>query len=296
MVLGPLDGDVGVGPEPEDDLPVVRLRAAVPGDVEVAAPRGQPGELAVEGAEAPFPRRLAELDAADAGLAEVVPAGPGEVADDVGVLEHPAPPDVDVGRVGLAGDDDPLGMGLGVLGESAVHVVVAGDVEVGAGLVQQARHQLALLGRAHEVAEGGRGRVDTRVLGDRLRRHRVPHRLDDAGPGDHDPADRLGDVAGRVERPHQLGLGPGPVQAGGRGPVGDLVADAVHDHARVVDVPADHGLDVGLPPVVVAGGRSRPRSSAGPTCRRTRPSPARRDGHRRRASPGSSGCGRCAGR
>ena len=48
VVLRPLHGEVGVGPQPEDDLAVVRLGAAVAGDVDVAAPGGPPRVLAQE--------------------------------------------------------------------------------------------------------------------------------------------------------------------------------------------------------------------------------------------------------
>ena len=60
----------------------------------------------------------------------------------------------------------------------------------------------------------------------------------------------------------------------GRPSLEDLVADRVHDHARVVEVLRDHRLDVALPPLRegerVVERRSWPRS----TCRSARPSPA----------------------
>ena len=93
---GPVDGDVWLRAEAEHGLAEVGDGPAGADDVDVAAPRGELGEAARERRD--FRRsgravgRLRVSHRADAGLAEVVPAGPGEVADDarVGLARAPS--------------------------------------------------------------------------------------------------------------------------------------------------------------------------------------------------------------
>jgi hypothetical protein len=95
VMLWPLDGQVGLGAQAEDDLAVVGGGPPMAGDVDVAAigqqvrvRRGVAGSRTV---------RCGVLRTADAGLAEVVPAGPGEVPDDVAVLLDQPPEIGDAG-------------------------------------------------------------------------------------------------------------------------------------------------------------------------------------------------------
>ena len=87
-----LDGDVGLLAQAKDNLPEVAHRAAIADEVDVAAV----GQVA-------RPRR-AELRAAvvgghaDACLADVVPAGPGVVAQELGIFLDQCPVEVDFRR------------------------------------------------------------------------------------------------------------------------------------------------------------------------------------------------------
>ena len=87
------------------DLPPVRHRQPEPGDVDVAAVRGDPRVLPHEPASALGDIVTGVAHPTDAGLAEVVPAGPGEVADHVRLLAHQLPVAGDLRRVRLAADD-----------------------------------------------------------------------------------------------------------------------------------------------------------------------------------------------
>ena len=231
------------------------------------------GYVAVERRHAERVRLVAVLDPADAGLAEVVPAGPGEVADHVRVVGDAAPSAVDRRRVGLGGRRSPGAGRLAVHLEARLPCSCTRDVEVGERL----------------------GRSSSSTIGDRIASSMIVAEVRDRGVH----AGLLVDVpvASPTSRISSNSSGPAtsmPLTAwvtkrvssrrapsrparrpsctpGRRRPVGDLVADGVEDDARVVDVLAHHRLDVGLPPVgeaqrvVVVALRLRS------TCRRSRP-------------------------
>jgi hypothetical protein len=71
---------------------------------------------------------------AGSGLAQEVPAGPGEIADHVSVLGDEPPQVGDPGRERLGTDDDPVRMGLLVQDVAALAVVESDDVEHRGGL------------------------------------------------------------------------------------------------------------------------------------------------------------------
>ena len=151
------------------------------------------------------PRAGRRSGSSDAGLAEVVPAGPGEVADDVAVGLDELPVADDRRRPGLGADDDPVGEEVPVEFVAGFGVVHAGDVEHGVGLFGALGRGLRGLDVAHHLAEAGHHRVDAALwrcgcgLPTRLhlRDDRVEHR--------DEPVDAVGDVAGAVERADLLG-------------------------------------------------------------------------------------------
>ena len=69
--------------------------------------------------------------ASDAGLAQVVDAGPDEFADDVGVFHDLLPRHRRVARVRLGVENDALGEALVVAFGEPFEIVVADDVEIG---------------------------------------------------------------------------------------------------------------------------------------------------------------------
>jgi hypothetical protein len=69
-----------------------------------------------------------EADPAEAGLAEVVPAGPGEVADEVRVASAQSPQRIDAGGTGFGADDDPVGKQSPVRLAPGFEVVEAGGL------------------------------------------------------------------------------------------------------------------------------------------------------------------------
>ena len=74
-----------------------------PGPVGRTTARARPSEVVwVEAVLA------GEADPAEAGLAEVVPAGPGEVADEVRVVSAESPQRIEAGGRGFGADDDPV--------------------------------------------------------------------------------------------------------------------------------------------------------------------------------------------
>ena len=255
MVFRPLDGEVGIRTQPEDDLPVVRLGPAVARDVEIAAPGREPRVPAQEGPGRGGGARFAVLGATDPGLPEVVPARPREVTDHVRMLPDRHPRRADGARMGLAADDHPVGIQRTVSGEPRLHVVVARHVQIGGGLGR-------VLGddrRVHELVQpignvGHRG-VHARLLARAFARlfgcvRATPGELgEELGSAHQQPADGLGDEPGGVERPDLLRHRTPDASSHRRPRLGDLVADAVHDHARVVEVLPDHRLHVRLPPV-----------------------------------------------
>src|SRR6202050_4340273 len=101
MMLRSAHGDVRVRPQPEDDLPKVRLGPAVSRDVDVAAPRGQPGERTLEGGVVTGLSGRDVVRPADSGFAQVIPSGPDEIADDVRIVDDASPTGVDGGGVRL---------------------------------------------------------------------------------------------------------------------------------------------------------------------------------------------------
>ncbi len=248
MVLRPLHGDVRLGPEPEHDLAVVRLRSSVPRDVDVAAPGGEPRIAPGQRPHRGLVALRAVLHATDARLAEVVPPGPREVTDDVVVRDHPGPAGVHPRGIGLGGEDDPIGIGLGVSREALVHVVVASQVEMPEhldrlGSDDRREHRLV-----HEVGEVHRRGVDAGLrirVGDGERLSQLCEHLRAA---DEEAVHRVRDEPGVVEAAHLVGERAAETYAGGRGAIRDLVADAVDHDARVVQILADHRLDIGLPP------------------------------------------------
>ena len=205
VVLGPLHGEVGIGAAAEDDLAVVRLRKAVTGDVDVGAPGGSPRVVAAERRHAERVRLLSVLDAADPRLAEVVPPGPGEVADDVGVREHAGPVGVDGRRVGLGRDDHPLREELAVELEPGGHVVVPGDVEVRERLTRLVGDDGRPHRRAHEVRQVHGCGVDSGVLVGSGRGCGVADIVEQFGSADEQARHCLRDEASVVERSHLLG-------------------------------------------------------------------------------------------
>ena len=272
VVLGPVHCDERRLPQPEHDLAVVRLGPPVPGDVDVAAagrqPRERPGDVASHQCRATV---LGVLHPSDTGLAEVVPARPGEVADHVGVGGHQRPVDVDVGRVGLGPDDHPVRVEhvIGLVPD--IEVVVAGDVRGGERFSR-------LLGD---------DRVSEQSIAQRLPRR---HLAVDIGAGDVVVTPRPGllgepgeDPAHGEQRLHpgchvSVGVEGADLlrevsSAGGPQPaadLGDLVAHRVHDDARVVDVLAHHRLEVSLPPLGEVEGVVVIASWARSTCRTPR--------------------------
>src|SRR5204863_6261798 len=105
------------------DLAVVRLRSPVAGDVDVATPGREPRVGRDEVLHPHGRGLLAVLHGTDPGLAQVVPARPGEVTDDVGVVDHAGPAHVDDRRVRLGGDDYAVRVELAVHLEPGIYVV-----------------------------------------------------------------------------------------------------------------------------------------------------------------------------
>src|SRR5438045_9314330 len=99
-----MHGDVGIVPQAEDDLAVVRDRASVPGDVDVTAPRSEPRERADESLRGP--RCIVRLvdHSSDSHLTEVVPARPREVSDEMSMGLDELPVAVDGPREALGAD------------------------------------------------------------------------------------------------------------------------------------------------------------------------------------------------
>ena len=169
------------------------------------------------------------------GFAEIVDAGPQELAGNVGVVDHRAPLGI---AVAVLAADDRLARELVVVGRVEVFlVVVADEVE-----------RLEKAGVAREFGEGGAHRHrPCRILG-----------LDDGGeaPRDRREAPRVGTVrvvgallgrlVGVVIAGHRLEHGAGVGIVG----IVDLVADAPGDDRGVVAVGVDHVDEVALAPLV----------------------------------------------
>ncbi len=191
------------------------------------------------------------------GLADVVPARPGEVADHVRQVLEPLP---DRGRqrgAGLAAHDHALRVELRVDLVPADHVVVAGDVEVGVRvtgpLVDGGETDDAI---EHPVEDPDDQVEDpdevlVGVLAALPRRCSLGGELLLVLRGDEveEPVDAVGDQPRGVELAGALGEASVERDPAGRGGLGDLVADRVHDHAGVVDVVGDERLEVALPPL-----------------------------------------------
>jgi len=90
--MGTIHGDIRLPSKAEDDFSVVGSRSTVAGDVDVAAPSEEPRELGVTAATGRSIARTVGTSEPD--LTEVVPSGPGEVADDMRELgdQGPDPP------------------------------------------------------------------------------------------------------------------------------------------------------------------------------------------------------------
>ena len=123
-VLRPLHCDEGLLAKTEDDLPVVGGRTPNPGDVDVAGVGDEPGKWCDHAGNASVHWVFVVVaDSADAHLAQIVPAGPGEVADQMGMGADDRPVSAQVGHIGLGADDHPVGIQL-VIQEIAVGDVV----------------------------------------------------------------------------------------------------------------------------------------------------------------------------
>ena len=144
VALGRLHRERRTGGEAEHDLAPVRDRATEAGDVEVAAVCRQRRVGTHEGHRDRVTRRRVVGDAADAGLAEVVPTHPGEVADHVGERLHQLPPLRDDRRPVLRAEDHALREEFAVHLVARLAVVVARDVEVRVRLRSLRAHDLLL--------------------------------------------------------------------------------------------------------------------------------------------------------
>jgi hypothetical protein len=101
-VLRAAHGDVRRRAQTEHDLARERGGAPMTGDVDVADVGQQPRVVRVD----PSVVGGGVPGAADADFAQLVPAGPGEVADHVRVVLDERPEPVDLSREGLGSDDD----------------------------------------------------------------------------------------------------------------------------------------------------------------------------------------------
>ena len=240
--------------------------------------------------------RLAVDRAPDPGLAEVVPAGPGEVADHVGVPADRRPAACRWPRDGSRCRRSPgSGRARRRWRTGSPCSCSPTTSRYGRSLRPSSwprrAHCMRSLSRSAiwviavftPVSSSGSSVAVLAALG---------QLGEELGAADQQPADGLGDEPRGVERPDLLGQRTADTGAHRRPGLGDLVADAVEDHARVVEVLADHGLHVRLPPVgesqgvVVLALRLRPHVEGLVHDEHAR------DGRRRRASACSRGCGR----
>ncbi len=179
------------------------------------------------------------------------PPGPGEVADHVRELAHELPVAGDLRRVGLAADDHTLGVQVVVHRVARFGVVVPGHVEVRERLRGLLVDDLLLEEHRKPLLEHGHHRVDAHLRRDRrcTTAFAAPEGREEVWAACEHVVDRVGDDAGVVEAADALADGTADARARRVAGVGDLVADRVHDHRRVVAVLAHHGVDIGFPPV-----------------------------------------------
>ena len=220
-------------------------------DVDVATPGGPPRVLAQERLDAGRRRIVAVDGAADPGLAQVVPAGPREVPDHVRMSADRRPTGVNRRGMRLAAHDHAIRIELAVHGKARLHVVVPDHVEIRGGLGRVLGHDR----RGHQVVESigqlCHGSVHARLLvGFRRAALSVLGQLgEELGTADEEPTDGFSDEPRGVERPDFRRQRTADACTHRRPRLRDFVADAVQDHARVIEVLADHGFHIRLPPV-----------------------------------------------
>ena len=222
------------------------------GDVDAAGAGGDPARAVGE-----VGRVVLVFPGADAGLADVVHAGPDEIADEGGVFLGQLPESVGVGAEGLRAEDDAPRVFDKVLGIAADAVVVAGHVHLREGV---ARFDVAAVQRGAELHERGPGEAGEVVvelaaggvfhvgtlgglLGLGVAVNAKTHRKEEI----EEYVDAAGDLAGVVEAVHEARHLSGEFDAARLRGLRHFVADAVHDDRGVVVVLV-HQVGKVLPP------------------------------------------------
>ena len=189
---------------------------------------------------------------ADAHLAEVVPRRPHKIADQIGVLLDHCPVFGNVLREGLTAHHHAVGVGLALQRVAAGGIVIARNVQRIQHRGSNAIGLFAVGAPVHTGADHRGNQVE----------HCAGHSLHFALVGIFTSAfffiDALAvGAAGKNHQVHAAGHSAvciktmqivhhllGGLHARGLGGLGNLVADGIQNHTGVVEVPADHGLQV----------------------------------------------------
>ena len=224
----------------------------------------------------------------DARLADVVPARPGKVADELRDALHLLPKQVDIGRRRLGAHDDLVGALPCVHVVARLHVVVARHIELRKRFCELLRHRGMLDDAPHVVRKGEHGVVDVPALARRLEddlkdacavrifiARDALHLLlrDDAELHEqgHDPAarraqpvDGIRHEACMIERTDVFRDVSPQADALGLDDLGDLIPDAVKDDRGVVIILCHHFGGNFLPCLIEVHGIVAPRLSLPP--------------------------------
>ncbi len=188
---------------------------------------------------------------AETGLSDIVPAGPGEVPDDIGAMKDGLPVLCYSRRVGLAAYDDPVGISHPVFLIAGIHVVITDDIQEGIRHLQPLRNGRVADDFTHVGIHGPHEVVYVATLGGTIcRGQNVSHDFAHPVPGGENPVDSGRHGPGRVEASYQGAEGRPGLRPGRSSDFRDLISDGIEDDGRVIDVLLYHGSKVALPAVL----------------------------------------------
>ena len=243
-MLGRLSGNVGFVAQSPDDLSPVGDRSSVANQIHIATVRRLVGIGSVE----THTVGLFIVDLADAGLAQIIPCSPGEIADDVGIFLNQLPVLIQILRIGLGSHNDTVRIFLAVLLIAVSRVVVTDHIYLGSGLRDGVSRHIAGDQGSHHVSQTGHHAVDLadfRILALSRSRHHLRQTIHDT---EHQ-IQAVGHKAGVVQLTDLVRQLLAPLGIKFVPCLGNLISDGVENHTGMIVVFSHKVGNVMLPPL-----------------------------------------------